>query len=122
MQKESKYTTMWIRDGILYITYKPIAELDLRAAKKIVAGRILFQRHQSFPILCRIPHLKVISDQAFDYFATDGSIMIRAIAILTHGEYDQSLALLFRDVHHPQVPVKLFKSEHKALAFLQEYK
>ena len=37
MQKESKYTTMWIRDGILYITYKPIPELDLRAAKKIVA-------------------------------------------------------------------------------------
>ena len=122
MQKESKYTTMSIRDGILYITYKPIPEVDLRAAKKIVAGRLIFQRHQSYPILCRIQQLKNITDQALDHFATKGSLMASAIAILTNNDYDQSLALLFRDVHHPQVPVKLFKSELNALAFLQDYK
>ncbi|WBL26704.1 DUF7793 family protein [Zunongwangia sp. HGR-M22] len=122
MRKETKYTEMWINDGILYFKYKPIPEINLRKAKVIVAQRLLFQNEKLYPILCDMRKIGNITDEAMSFLASDGTVMIKALAIIAHSSYEHYMGKIFIDFHHPHIPTKLCFKQHEAIEFLKPFR
>ena len=122
MRKETKYSEMWINDGILYFKYKPIPEINLRKAKVIIAQRLLFQNEKLYPILCDMRKIGNITDKAMSFLASDGTVMIKALAIIAHSSYEHYMGKIFIDFHHPHIPTKLCFKQHEALEFLKPFR
>ena len=121
MQEESKYATMWVSDGILFFTFKPIAELDLKQAEILVANRLKFQNKTSYPVLCNINNLKTVSEEAAEYLAREGATLIPAISIICSSYYHRILGETFLKFHHPGKPIQIFSNKQQALDFLQKF-
>ncbi|WP_286760830.1 hypothetical protein [Salegentibacter sp. UBA1130] len=122
MQEESEYATMWVSEGILFFTFKPIAELDLKKAELLVASRFKFQNNTPYPVLCNIHNLKVVSEEAAEYLGREGATLIPAISVLCTLYYHRILAEIFLKFHHPGKPTQIFNNNQQALDFLQKYK
>ncbi|PKD19482.1 hypothetical protein APR41_16100 [Salegentibacter salinarum] len=121
MQEESKYATMWVSEGILYFTFKAIAELDLKKAEILVASRLKFQDKTPYPVLCNIYNLKTVSEEAADYLATEGIALIPAIALLCNSYYHRVLAEVFIKFHNLAKPIQIFSNKQEALDYLQKF-
>jgi hypothetical protein len=119
---ENEYAQFWITDGILYFKYRPNVVIDLAVAHRIVADRIQMQNEKSYPILCDIRGVVDSDKAARDYLAQSGSILAKAVGIVTNQSVSLIMTSFYLKICKPSVPTTIFTDESLALAFLKTYK
>lgn len=119
---ENEYARCWIDDGLLFFEYKKDVNIDIHAAKKIIHERTQFQNNQIYPLLTDIGGVNYFDKNARDYFASEGTRLIAAVAILVESPISRLIAKFYMSVNKPVVPTSIFTDRKKALAFLQKFR
>ena len=123
---ENKYTSMEIKDGILFVKYAKNLEITLEIAKICVAERLKLCNGKSYPMLSDVRNIKNTSSNARDYIAEgDGTKSIIAGAFIVKNQFNKFLATIFINlslIKTPNLPAKLFTDEDEAKLWLQQYK
>ncbi|MEL6560788.1 MAG: hypothetical protein AAFQ94_21520 [Bacteroidota bacterium] len=118
---ENDYARFYIKDGILFFVYKEIDNLDLDAAKKIVADRLALQDSVSFPVLCDIRGLKGADKTARDYLAREGSALTECVGLLVDSPALKLMTNFYLMVNKPQVPTKVFRTKEEAIGYIRDF-
>ena len=118
---ENDYARFYIKDGILFFVYKEIDNLDLDAAKKIVADRLALQDEVSFPVLCDIRGLKGADKTARDYLAREGSALTECVGLLVDSPALKLMTNFYLMVNKPQVPTKVFRTKEEAIGYIKDF-
>jgi len=122
MKIENNYIKYEIINDILIGTYKD-KYIDLDIAKSVVSLRKKFTNNLKYPVLIKDNNTVKIDKSARDYFASDaGAQGINAVAVIANSVYKVTLMNFFIVVLPPKMPVKLFKSEEKAMNWLEKHK
>jgi hypothetical protein len=119
---ENEYAQFWIKDGILFFEYRPNVVIDLTIAHRIVADRIQMQKEKSYPVLCDIRGVVDSDKAARDYLAQSGSVLAKAVSIVTNQSVSLIMTSFYLKICKPSVPTKIFTDDSSALAFLETYK
>jgi hypothetical protein len=119
---ENEYAQFWIKDGILFFKYKQSIVIDLSIAHQIVADRIQMQNEKSYPVLCDIRGVVDSDKAARDYLAQSGSVLSKAVGIVTNQSVSVIMTSFYLKISKPSVPTKIFTDESSALVFLETYK
>ncbi|MCK0156354.1 hypothetical protein MWU65_04130 [Cellulophaga sp. F20128] len=119
---ENNYTSYRFYDGILHIIYHQGVSIDLDAAIQIVKDRLQLQEGQSIPVLCDIRGIKEISKSARAYLAIEGSIFIKALAVLVEPPVSKMLLAFYIRTSNPPIPNKSFETIDRALDYLNDFK
>ncbi|MFE3866993.1 hypothetical protein ACFX5E_02775 [Flavobacterium sp. LS2P90] len=119
---ENEYAQFWIKDDILFFEYRPNVVIDLTIAHRIVADRIKMQNEKSYPVLCDIRGVVDSDKAARDYLAQSGSVLAKAVSIVTNQSVSLIMTSFYLKICKPSVPTKIFTDDSSALAFLEAYK
>jgi hypothetical protein len=119
---ENEYAQFWIKDDILFFEYRPNVVIDLTIAHRIVADRIQMQNEKSYPVLCDIRGVVDSDKAARDYLAQSGSVLAKAVSIVTNQSVSLIMTSFYLKICKPSVPTKIFTDGSSALAFLEAYK
>lgn len=122
MLYENDYARIWIAGGILFFAFKPADDLDIHAARSVVELRLKLQGDISYPLLCDITQVRSSQKEARDYFATEGSVMIRALAYLVDNIQTTAMIRMFLRIYEFTYPTGVFIDRSQALAFLEEHR
>ena len=118
---ENDYARFYIKDGILYFIYKEKVNIDLNAAKQIVADRIHLQQNESLPVICYLKSLSGSEKSARDYLANEGSAYTTAVALVVGSPAIKIITNFYMLVNKPKVPTKVFISEEEAIKYLKNF-
>ncbi len=118
---ENNYATYKIAEGILYIRYHIGVSIDLTAAVKIVEERLSLQKGQSYPALCDMRGVREVKKAARDYFALEGSILLKAVAFLVEPSISEVISRFYLLANKPAIPTQAFQTPEEAEKFLTQY-
>lgn len=118
---ENDFTRYMIKDNIVHIIYKKGVVIDLHASKRIVRDRLMFQEEQAYPILCDIRQLRKVDKAARDYFALEGSLLIKALAFIIEPPVTDAMTRFYLMTNHLDIPTASFREIPKALAYLGRF-
>lgn len=121
MKVENNFASFWIQKGILYFKYKEDVDVDLDAAMQIVADRLELQKGKSYPILCDTRGVKSIDMNARRYLASEGTLFIKAIALLQDNPLSRIFSEIYVQGNKLPIPTKICDDTNAALQFLQDY-
>jgi len=113
------YVTFKEKDNILLIKFTKNKSISLIMAKEIVMERARLQLDRELPILCDARKIKYVDKAARDYFANEGSLFIKALAILAEPPIANILARHYLETYKPAIPTKIFAKKSEAWAFLK---
>lgn len=119
---QNDYMTLNIQQGIVHVYYKKNITIDIKAAEIIVRDRLQFQDHLSYPILCNISDVNYADHSAIKYLADNGSLLAKAVTLLSNDARHYSMGNYFVQVHEPYIPTKIFRDKEEALLFLHQFK
>lgn len=123
-QIETSTVLMKIKNDILYIIVKEDADLGIDEIKEAIEARIKIQGEK--PILTIVDNRKVwqLTKEASLYSSSiEVAQLSKAMALLSDTSLGARLiANFFIKINKQHVPTKLFKSEDKALNWLQSFK
>lgn len=118
---ENNFASFLLEKGILHICYKEDVSLLLRGAMEIVAQRLILQQGKAYPVLCHIRGLREVSRDAQKYLAVEGSLLIKALALVYTPPLSRVFFLLYLQ-NFPPIPIKIFTEEARALEFLAPFR
>ncbi|AWX43628.1 hypothetical protein HME9304_00619 [Flagellimonas maritima] len=116
---ENKYAIYLLTDDLLHIIYKKGHYIDLKAAQVIVRDRMMVQEGKEMPVLCDIREVRMVNKPARDYFALDGSLLIKALAFLIDPPVTDVISAFYLGTHPHAVPTQSFSTTSGALGFLK---
>ncbi|WP_428743302.1 hypothetical protein [Tenacibaculum sp.] len=121
MNFDNNYASFGIKEGILSFVYKEGVDIDLPAAMEIVSDRLRLQKGKTYPVLCDTRGVKSIDMNARRYLSTEGSVFIKAVALVS----DTPLSHIFSEIYvkgnTPPIPTKIFNNEAEGLNYLSEF-
>ena len=115
---ENKYAVYLLTEDLIHIVYT-VKSIDLKAAQIIVRDRMKLQEGLSMPVLCDIRELQMVNKQARDFFAMEGSLLIKALAFLIAPPVTDVLSEFYLNTHRSDIPSKSFTLKSEALHFLK---
>ncbi len=115
---ENEYAKFWLDDDILHFAYKDGISIDESIATKVVEDRLLLQKGRSFLILCDMRGVRSIDKMARSYLAVEGSVLSRAVALITNTPLTNALSGFYIKTSSPTITTKVFTNKEDALAFL----
>lgn len=118
---ENKFATYWIEKGILYFQYKEDVEIRLPAAIQIVKDRLKLHRGKAYPVLCDIGGVIDIDLNSRRYLAEEGSILIKAVALLSITPLSHLISEIYISGNSPPIPTRIFQIKEEAIGFLSSY-
>lgn len=118
---KTTYAEIKLKDGILFFTYLPISNFDIRLAEQIVRDRLLIQKEQAYPVLCDIRNVSFPDVKARKYLAIEGSLLTKAVAYVVVPYMSTHLTRFFIEVNQPLVPTRIFTEKSEALLYLQKF-
>ncbi|UGU17939.1 hypothetical protein LS482_08665 [Sinomicrobium kalidii] len=118
---ENAIARLWIDNGILYIVYKPDTILDLDNARKITADRLLLQRQRVYPIFVDFRGVRYAKRAAREYFAREGSVLMRAVGVFLAFPYNQAIVNFYLEANTPPVPTRSFTDKPSTLNYLKSF-
>lgn len=121
MNIENNFASFWIQNGILYFKYKEDVDIDLAAAMQIVSDRLQLQKGKTYPILCDTRGVKSIDMNARRYLANEGSVFIKAVALVQDSPLSRIFSEIYIQGNTPPIPTKICNDTNEALTFLQGY-
>lgn len=116
---ENKYAVYLMTEELLHIIYKKGPTIDLKAAETIVHDRMLLQEGQTMPVLCDIREVRMVNKPARDYFALEGSLLLKALAFIIDPPVTDIISTFYLGTHPHSVPTRSFTDKAEALAFLK---
>ncbi len=119
---ESEYAQFWIENEILFFVYKKGVVIDRSVAIRIVKDRLLLQQGKAFLNFSDIRGVKSIDKAARNYLAVEGSVLIKATALLVDNPLTDALSKFYLKASRPVIPTEVFTNEADALAFLETYR
>ncbi|AUP78706.1 DUF7793 family protein [Flavivirga eckloniae] len=119
---ENKFVKYWIEDDILYTVYKDGASIDLSGAIKIVKDRLFLQQGKDFLIYCDLRGVKSVNKSARNYFALEGSVLIKAVALLVNPPLTSAISGFFLKANNPAFKIQIFTEKEDAIEFLNNIK
>ena len=119
---ENEYGKSWVEDGILFFVYKDGISIDLTAAKKIIKERIAFQRGVAYPLFTDITGVKYFEQPARNFFATEGTKLIKCVAVIANSVSSKLMGEFYASVNKPLVPTRVFADRHSAIEYLKEFR
>ena len=120
---ETKYAHYSIEDGIAIIKWNDNLVISIDIAKEMVEERIGIFSEKKMPFVIDIRELSSIDTTSRKYFAGERSIMgVTAGAILVDSLISKLAGNIYITVDKPQIPVRLFNDERKALNWLKQFK
>ncbi|PNW27285.1 DUF7793 family protein [Formosa algae] len=121
MHIENNFASTWVKGGVLYSIYKEGIDIHLTAAKLIVEDRLKLQNGIALPILCDIRGVRKFDMAAKRYFSTDGSALIKALALVSNNPVSEVYSKIYIKGNLPTVPMQIFDNETEALFFLNQF-
>ncbi|MDF1673681.1 MAG: hypothetical protein P1U41_09255 [Vicingaceae bacterium] len=121
---ETSAASYYIENNILFMRAKQDANFTLEVTIEGIEGRKKMQAGKKLPALIDMRLMSEVSEEAKEYSAREEvTDLYIAMAILT----GKSLAAnivgnFFINFNKPNIPTKLFKSESKALAWLETFR
>ncbi|SFS83958.1 hypothetical protein SAMN04487906_1839 [Zhouia amylolytica] len=119
---ENDVASFWIQDEILFFNYKPGVAIHLPEAIRIVSDRLKLQQGEAYPILCNIQGVKEVSKQARRYLATEGTLLTKAVAFISHTPLAHILSQLYVKGNMPSIPTCVVQTKEEGIKFLKEFK
>ena len=120
---DTPYAKFELKDGILIIEFKPDLEIDLKAAKQIVADRKKISEGKAYPGLGDTRYIKSATKEARAYFELEESQDgVSAGALLVDSVFSTLLVNFFLKVTRQKMPSKMFTNKEKALKWLEQFK
>ncbi len=119
---ENIYSELWIKDDILFFSYKDNVTIDLSAAKMIVKDRLYLQQGKVMPVLCDMRGIAEIDKAARDYLALEGSLLIKIVALVVSPPISQLISMFYLKTSAPALTTKVFTNRDDAIAFLKQDK
>ncbi len=120
MNFENSYASFGIKEGILFFVYKEDVDIDLPAAIEIVTDRLRLQKGKSYPVLCDTRGVKSIDMNARRYLSTEGSVFIKAVALVSDNPLSHIFSEIYVKGNTPPIPTKIFDNETEAITYLTE--
>lgn len=119
---ENDYAVYELKEDILKITFKPNILIDNNAARLIVKDRLRFQTYSDYFVICDISQIKRINARARKYLATNGSSLLKAVALVSSENTSFALANYYIQINKPTVLTKVFKKVEQGEEFLEQFK
>ena len=113
---ENEYYKVYIENGIIFGEYKKNLDIDIEAAKKIVAIRLLISEGKSYPLFIDARNAHSLTKEARDYLASpDATHDIKAGAFYIDSALTKIMGNFFLRLSKPHVPAKLFNNKEEAV-------
>lgn len=121
---ETSTIFMEIKDEVLYIIVKKDADLDIDEVKEAVEARKKLQGNKPILTLVDNRELWQLTKEANRYSASvEVATLSKAMALLSETSLAaRMIANFFIKVNKQHVPTKMFKSEEKALKWLNSFR
>lgn len=119
---ENEFSKLWIENDILFFVYKKGVTINLAAAAKIVDDRLRLQDGKAYLIFCDMRRVKSVDKAARSYFAAEGSVLVKAVALLVEYPLTDALSGFYIKTSRPPVPTQGFTDEKAAFEFLETYR
>jgi hypothetical protein len=117
---KTPYVTIWVEDGIVFHVFGPV-EVDLEVAKHAIQTRIEFTGGKTLAAVADMRAIKGMTQEAREYFATEGLRYLTARAIITGNVQTRTVAEVFVMINRPSIPTKIFSDYAEAKEWLQPY-
>ncbi|AXP80841.1 hypothetical protein CJ739_1755 [Mariniflexile rhizosphaerae] len=118
---ENEYAKLWVENDILFVVYKSDVSIDLAGAIKIVEDRLFLQEGKAFLIFCDMRGVKSADKAARNYLALEGSVLIKAVALLINNPLSYIISGFYLKTSKPIIFTKVFTDDAEALAFLRSF-
>jgi hypothetical protein len=105
----------------LFFQYHEGVSIDLRAAKQIVEERTRFLNHKYYPLVTDIRGVRYFEKSARDYFALEGTHLIKCAAVLVESPISKLMAKFYISVNKPVLPTRIFTDMDDALEFARHF-
>jgi hypothetical protein len=116
---ENEYAKLWIEKEILFVVYKNDVSIDLPGAIKVVEDRLFLQQGKAFLVFCDTRGVKSSEKAARNYLALEGSILIKAVALLVNNPLSNIISGFYIKTSNPIISTEVFTDDAEALAFLR---
>lgn len=118
---ENDFATYRIQSRLVFLDFKTDVYLDLIAAQRVVADRLLIQEGKDCYIVCDVTGVRGATKAALDHFAGVGSEQIKAVAFITSSELAYSKLNLYLNNFHQLVEASVFWYEPQAVKYLSSF-
>lgn len=118
----NEFVTYRIQSNLLFIDFKVDVYLDLGAAQRIVADRLLIQGGRDFYIVCDVTGVWNASKAALDHLAGVGSEQIKAVAFISTSTLASSKLTLYLNNFLQPVETKIFCTRSQAVDYLTSFR
>lgn len=115
MKAENAYASFEIKEGVLFFIYKEGIDIDLATARKIVSFRLNYQKGKKYPVLCNVNGIRSIDVNARRFLATEGSVLIKAVALVSDTPLSLILSEIFIKGNSPTVPARVCINEKEGM-------
>ncbi|MGB5819309.1 MAG: hypothetical protein WBG90_07470 [Saonia sp.] len=119
---ENEYAEFWIENGILFFVYKDGISVDLPMVIKIVEDRLKLQQGRTLLNFSDIRGVKSVDKAARNYLAREGSVLIKAVALLVDNPLNKVISQFYVKANNPPIPTKVFTEREAALMFLETFR
>jgi hypothetical protein len=122
----NEYTEMRIKEGILYIKYKPNLKITLEVAMQCVNDRLNFCEGIPYPMIAELSDMKEVSKEAKKYLSSEeATIGIVAGAFIVRNHFYKLIGSVFVSLYvnlHPHTPPsKLFNNKSEAINWIKKF-
>jgi hypothetical protein len=80
--RETKYATIWVEQGILYIKYKQWVTLNLEASNEVLSTVTSIVRGAKYPCYCDITGINDADKDARDFIAHEISKVVTQLSLV----------------------------------------
>jgi hypothetical protein len=125
IHQENEFISLDLSTGVLEVTFKNGARIDLGAAQQMLQTRMAMIGQDSYPSILKNISRVTITKEARDFLSSDeGRRGVSALALIVDNVVGTTLANFFLKVtvQKPKVPTRIFRDEKKALEWLQHFK
>jgi hypothetical protein len=120
---EDESARIWLEDGVIHFKYKRGIIVDLETQQKNIADRNTLSGGIPRPVFADARGVKYWTHEAKKYASTDeANRLALAFAILTDSYVSEISVNWMLKIFKPRVPLKLFRNQDAAMAWLEAYK
>ncbi|MFN3402695.1 MAG: hypothetical protein ACK40G_01290 [Cytophagaceae bacterium] len=120
---QTEWFDMYLKQDIIFIRYKEAVTVDLNVMKVMMESFYKLSEGKPFPILSDGRKVKYWTEEAREYQKeVENKETMKAAAILASTYIHKILFHFFVMLYKPNVPVRFFTDESKALEWLSYFK
>lgn len=118
---ENDFATYRIQSRLVFLDFKTDVYLDLVAAQRVVADRLLIQEGRDYYVICDVTGVWSATIAALNHLSGVGSEQIKAVAFITTSTLANSKLNLYLNNFIQPVESKIFCNQPQAVKYLSSF-